>query len=152
MASKASCIVLGLLLLLSSCAAQGKFKTLTLTIETVSGARVDLSAEIARTAQEQERGFMERKNIPEGTGMIFVYTADQRMHFWMKNTPHPLSIAYIDSSGTIREIYDMVPFNTETVSSVRSLRYALEVPAGWFERAGIGVGDSLTPESLSLLR
>ena len=80
---------------------------------------------------------MGRKTIPDGTGMLFAFTADQRMLFWMKNTPHPLSIAYIDSEGIIREIYDMTPLSLETVASERSLRYALEVPQGWFSRVGI---------------
>lgn len=94
---------------------------------------------------------MGRKTIPDGTGMIFVYASDQHMHFWMKNTPYPLSIAFIDAAGTIREIYDMVPFSLATVSSIRSVRYALEVPAGWFTRTGIAAGDSFTAETLALL-
>jgi len=123
----------------------------TLDIRTASGKVVTVVAEIARTGKEQEKGYMDRKTIPDGTGMIFVYTSDRQMHFWMKNTPHPLSIAYIDSSGVIREIYDMVPFSLETVSSIRSVRHALEVPQGWFDRAGVAVGDSLSPESLARL-
>lgn len=91
---------------------------------------------------------MGRKEIPDGTGMIFAYEADQQMHFWMKDTPHPLSIAFIDSSGIIREIYDMTPFSLETISSERSVRFALEVPSGWFARAGVSVGDRFTERSL----
>lgn len=123
----------------------------TLEIRTASGAVVPVVTEIARTEKEQEKGYMGRKTIPDGTAMIFVYSSDRQMHFWMKNTPHPLSIAFIDSAGAIREIYDMVPFSLETVSSVRSVRHALEVPQGWFARAGVAVGDSLTDESLARL-
>jgi len=123
----------------------------SLEIRTAAGTVVPVVAEIARTGKEQEKGYMDRKTIPDGTGMIFVYASDRQMHFWMKNTPHPLSIAYIDSAGTIREIYDMVPFSLETVSSVRSVRHALEVPQGWFGRAGVAVGDRLTAESLARL-
>lgn len=140
-----------------SCNGTSSLPKATLEIETRSGAVVPAGTvvpvvvEIARTAKEQEKGFMERKSIPDGTGMIFVYTSDRVMRFWMKNTPSALSIAYIDSSGMIREIYDMTPFSLETVSSERSLRHALEVPQGWFNRAGIAVGDSLTPASLAAL-
>jgi len=84
--------------------------------------------------------------------MIFAYEADQQMHFWMKNTPHALSIAFIDAEGVLREICDMEPFSLETVSSERSVRFALEVPQGWFARAGLKAGDRLTKESLAALK
>ena len=86
---------------------------------------------------------MNRKNIPDGTGMLFVFDKDERLRFWMKDTPHPLSIAYIDSSGRIRNIYDMTPFSLAPVKSTVSVRYALEVPRGWFDRVNIKVGDTL---------
>ena len=122
----------------------------TLSIVRADGKPVSLECEIARTEQEQEKGYMGRKTIPDGTGMLFAFTVDQQMLFWMKNTPHPLSIAYIDSSGVIREIYDMTPLSLETVASERSLRYALEVPQGWFARVGVATGDRLSAESLAL--
>jgi len=145
-------ILLGLLgAPLVSCHGTPALAAAKLEILTASGATVPLKVEIARTEAEQERGYMQRTDIPDGTGMIFAYTADRRMYFWMKNTPSALSIAFIDSSGTIREIYDMVPFSLEVVASVRSLRYALEVPAGWFTRAAVAAGDRLTGESLTAL-
>ena len=120
-----------------------KLEVKPLTIKTSQGTEVTLRAELARTAAEQQRGFMERKTIPDGTGMLFVFTTDQILHFWMKDTPHPLSIAYIDRNGIIRDIFDMKPFSLSTVSSTVSVRYALEVPQGWFKRAGIQTGDKL---------
>ena len=93
-----------------------------------------ISVELAITPAQQQRGFMERKLIPEGTGMIFLYKEDTKLRFWMKNTPHPLSIAFIDSSGIIKEIYDMTPYSLETIESTYSVRYALEVPQGMFKR------------------
>jgi uncharacterized membrane protein (UPF0127 family) len=86
---------------------------------------------------------MEREEIPDGTGMLFVFDRDQILSFWMKNTPHPLSIAYIDSRGKIRNIYDMTPFSLASVVSTVSVRYALEVPQGWFEKVGVKVGDTV---------
>ena len=87
---------------------------------------------------------MERKKIPDGTGMLFVFDRDQILSFWMKNTPHPLSIAYIDSKGKIRNIYDMTPFSLTPIKSTSSVRYALEVPQGWFRDNNINVGDTVS--------
>lgn len=113
---------------------------------------VQLSAETAVTAAEQQRGYMHRKEIPDGTGMVFIYKSDAQLNFWMKDTPHPLSIAFIDSAGHIREIYDMQPFSLAVISSTHSVRYALEVPQGFFTRAGIAAGDKLSKESLQTLQ
>ncbi|MBP5357725.1 MAG: DUF192 domain-containing protein [Treponema sp.] len=100
-----------------------------------------VDAELAVKEEERNYGFMNRKNIPDGTGMLFVFEKDQILHFWMKNTPHPLSIAYIDSTGIIADILDMTPFSEASISSSRSVRYALEVPQGWFKKNGIKEGD-----------
>ncbi len=135
-------------LFLGSCARASALPTVPLAVETASGAKVTVVAEIARTEAEQETGYMRRKDIPDGTGMLFAYESDRKMLFWMKNTPHALSIAYVDYSGRIREIHDMTPFSLATVASEGSMRYALEVPQGWFERAGIAVGDRITEDSL----
>jgi uncharacterized membrane protein (UPF0127 family) len=91
---------------------------------------------------------MYRKSLPDGEGMIFVFERDQQLSFWMKNTLIPLSIAYITSDGRITEIRDMYPHDENTVQSSRSVRYALEVPQGWFGRAGIRPGDVVRIDSL----
>ncbi len=86
---------------------------------------------------------MGRESMTEDHGMLFVYDRDSRKSFWMKNTLIPLSIAYIAADGTIREIYDMEPLSTRIVDSRYSVRYALEVNQGAFQRHGIKEGDKV---------
>ena len=107
------------------------------------GTEFTVAAEIAEKTEDRNHGFMERKTIPDGTGMLFVFEKDQILSFWMKNTPHPLSIAYIDSKGKIRDIYDMTPYSLSSIISTVSVRYALEVPQGWYKKNGITVGDTV---------
>lgn len=114
-----------------------------ITIEKSDGTSVSVKSEIAVTEKERNRGFMERKVIPDGTGMLFVFEKDQVLYFWMKNTPHPLSIAYISKDGIIKDIKDMTPFSLASISSSISVRYALEVPQGWYEKNGIKCGDKV---------
>ena len=114
-----------------------------ITIVRQDGTRFTVSAEIAEKAEDRNHGFMERKNIPDGTGMLFVFERDQILSFWMKNTPHPLSIAYIDSKGKIRNIFDMTPYSLSSIVSTVSVRYALEVPQGWYKKNGITGGDAV---------
>ena len=115
-------------------------------ITKADGTVLTVKAEIAEKEEERNHGFMERKNIPDGTGMLFIFDRDQILSFWMKNTPHPLSIAYIDYNGKIRNIYDMTPFSLTPIKSTSSCRYALEVPQGWFSNKGVNIGDIVTWE------
>ena len=119
-----------------------------LFIERRDGERVAVRAEIARTEEELARGLMFRTALADGAGMLFVFRQDQMLSFWMENTLIPLSIAYISWNGKILEIHDMRPRDRTTIRSSRSARYALEVPQGWFDRAGITPGDVLLLDPL----
>jgi len=132
---------------LFSCKALEKFEKRDLVIEGKE-AKIIVKAEIAVTDAQREQGLMYRKKLKDGEGMLFVFQNDQILSFWMKNTLVPLSIAYIAYDGRILEIYDMQPGNLDPVRSSRSVRYALEVPQGWFGRAGLGVGDKLEIQGL----
>jgi uncharacterized membrane protein (UPF0127 family) len=127
---------------LAACAPQ-KLQTAVFYIETEAGKTIEINAEIAKTEEERSKGLMHRKKLPEGEGMLFVFERDQQLSFWMKITSIPLSIAFITSDGRIVEIRDMQPFDLNSVMSSRSVRYALEVPQGWFGRAGVKPGDTI---------
>lgn len=114
-----------------------------LTIVRSDGSSVKVRAELAVKAEDRNFGFMERKRIPDGTGMLFVFENDQILRFWMKNTPHPLSIAFITSDGRIKDIFDMTPYSLAGTTSTGYVRYALEVPQGWFREQNICTGDRL---------
>lgn len=111
-------------------------------------AELTLEAEIAKTPEQRNTGLMYRKELSNGKGMLFVFENDAVQSFWMKNTLIPLSIAFIMFDGTIVDIRDMYPGDTSSVHSSRSVRYALEVPQGWFEREWVKTGDTLVLSGL----
>ena len=84
---------------------------------------------------------MHRQSLPDGQGMLFIFERDDILSFWMKNTYIPLSIAFITYDGHIIDIKDLYPHDTNSVTSSRSARFALEVPQGWFNKTGVKVGD-----------
>ena len=145
---KKSILVAATLITVLSCASckSKKLPVTELTITRADGTTTIVKAEVAQKEEERNYGFMNRKNIPDGTGMLFVFEKEQILSFWMKNTPHPLSIAYIDSRGKIRNIYDMTPFSLTPIKSTSSVRYALEVPQGWYKENNINVGDIVSWE------
>ncbi len=148
MSKKAIIFSLLILTVFSVSCTSKKLPKTTLQIKKADGTSVSVVAEIAKTPEQRNFGFMERKNIPDGTGMIFIFDRDQILSFWMKNTPHPLSIAYIDSNGKIRNIFDMTPFSLSPIESTVSVRYALEVPQGWYEKNNIAPGDFVDLSSI----
>ncbi len=115
---------------------QPKLPTVALTI----GKHV-LAAEVAATPETRERGLMFRYDMKDDEAMLFVFPSAQRQSFWMKNTPLPLSIAFIDARGVILNIRDMMPFTTDGHPSEGEALYALEVNRGWFAQRGIKAGD-----------
>lgn len=141
-------IILMFATIFTSASCKNKLSTTKITIKRADKTTIDVIAEIAKTPEERNYGFMNRKKIPDGTGMIFIFEQDQILSFWMKNTPHPLSIAYIDSKGKIRNIFDMTPYSLSSVVSTVSVRYALEVPQGWFKNNNIQVGDTISLDFL----
>jgi hypothetical protein len=102
----------------------------------------ELTAQIATDDASRERGLMSRTNLSENEAMLFVFPSPRSVAFWMKDTPAPLSIAYVGPSGRIFEIHDMKPFDETPIPSASSaVTYAIEVPRGWFLKHGVMAGS-----------
>lgn len=106
-------------------------------------AGIEIQVEIADDDAERSRGLMFRESLPEDQGMLFVYTAERTLSFWMRNTLIPLDIAYIDGEGRIVDIQQMEPQDSTTHPSAAPAMYALEMNQGWFEAHGVEVGDRI---------
>lgn len=100
-----------------------------------------IQAEVAADFGTRARGLMHRERLGANEGMLFVFErADQQHCFWMRNTPLPLSIAFIDEAGAIVNVADMQPFSEASHCPARPVRYALEMQQGWFAKRGLGEG------------
>lgn len=89
---------------------------------------------------------MGRESLGEDEGMVFVFFEESTGGFWMKDTLIPLSIAFFDAEGTIVDILDMEPCESEPCESYfPSSPYfgALEVNKGAFAEWGIEIGDHI---------
>lgn len=93
--------------------------------------------EIADTPRERTRGLTGRSFLHPDSGMLFVFERPGRYCFWMRDTPLPLSIAFIDEAGRIVSLADMQPRSETRHCPSVDVRYALEVWQGEFERRGI---------------
>lgn len=104
----------------------------------------EILVEVAATEASRNQGLMYRTSLGHNQGMLFVFEESSLSCFWMKNTLIPLSIAFIDEQGKIINIMDMQPHSLDNHCPKASMRYALEMPQGWFHKLGIGSGDAVT--------
>ncbi|RRV64980.1 DUF192 domain-containing protein [Stutzerimonas stutzeri] len=103
-----------------------------------------VQAEYADTFLQRQRGLMGRTELAADSGMLFRFDEVRRHCLWMKDTPLPLSAAFLDEDGAIVDVIDLEPLSTDVRCSEKPARYALEMHQGWFEAQGIRVGDRLT--------
>ena len=83
---------------------------------------------------------MQRDFLCANCGMLFIFEKADRYSFWMKNTPLPLSIAFIAADGSILNMEEMQPNTIDTHHAQSDALYALEMNSGWFTRNGIKLG------------
>lgn len=95
---------------------------------------------VARSDEERAMGLMHRRELPDDEGMLFMCDRCAVLKFWMKDTPLPLSIAFLEEDGTILKIADLVPHDLRGESSGLPVRFVLEVNQGWFAQRGIAPG------------
>ena len=128
-----------------------------LRVVTVDFGGKPFDLEVAANHPEVQKGLSERADIPELTGMLFVYPYRDTLDFWMRNCLVDIDIAFIDDSGVVTAIYTMAhePLQgaTETApayearlkrfSSIKPVRFAIETRAGTNDKLGIKVGTKL---------
>ncbi len=105
-----------------------------------------IHAELATTPDQRETGLMYRRELSGNHGMLFIFSDDQPVCMWMKNTLIPLSVAFLDDQGRITNIADMKPQTLDSHCAVQNVRFALEMPLGWFAQRGLQPGFQLRGE------
>jgi uncharacterized membrane protein (UPF0127 family) len=117
-------------------------------IDGPDGEPIVLCVLLAETPDQRRQGLMRVEDPSLGgyDGMLFTFDEDQDGGFWMRDTPLPLSIAYLDDDGAAVDAQDMEPCLSEgpdcpSYPSSDRFRQALEVPEGGLERLGLHAGS-----------
>lgn len=99
---------------------------------------VPIKLKVSSTESEKKRGYMFSDGPKEGEGMLFVYTDEQILSFWMKNVIVPLDILFFDSQRNLVDYQKMVPQKSEDddvfYTSKLPAKFALELPNGWIDK------------------
>lgn len=102
-----------------------------------------LSVAVVDTPQTRATGLMFREDLGRHEGMFFVMGENAEVGFWMKNTPLPLDIVFLDSQMRVIRVGEGVPHSLESIPSGGAAPYVLELRAGEAERRGLVPGAKL---------
>jgi uncharacterized membrane protein (UPF0127 family) len=98
-----------------------------------------LNLEVARGEKEHAVGMMHRTGVPQGTGMLFVFSEPRELSFWMRNVPFDLDIGYFGKDGKFLNHHTMkgtsplqTPESLPNYKSEGAAKFAVETKPGFF--------------------
>ena len=131
----------------SACQAEPK-----VAIATQDGKQVVFQVEVADTPSKREMGLQYRRDLGRDNGMIFLFPADAPLSFWMKNTPIPLDMIFINGERKIVCIVEQAtPYTLAPRAVAAPSKYVLEINGGLAKLHGLKTGDSVRFDGISQL-
>lgn len=108
------------------------------------GSMLRIAIEIADNDSARQRGLMERRSLPERSGMLFLMERNEPQGFWMRNTYIPLDILYVNDSLRIVNIArNTAPLSPDLIPSDGPAQFVVEVRGGFTEQNRIEPGDRI---------
>jgi uncharacterized protein len=132
-------LILAMLGTVTACRGEPK-----VTVSTEGNRQVTFKVEVADTPAKREMGLQYRRELADDRGMIFLFAGESPQTFWMKNTPIPLDMIFINRERKIVGIVaNTVPFSLDPRSVDIPSQYVLEINGGLAKRVGIAVGNAV---------
>ncbi|MEJ5261831.1 MAG: DUF192 domain-containing protein [Ignavibacterium sp.] len=112
--------------------------------DSLGNIKTKIDIEIADDDYQRQLGLMNRKEMKENEGMLFIFPRQDWLSFWMRNTLISLDMIFVNENKQIVTIHK----NTRILSdssypSTRPARYVVEVIAGFTDKYNIQVGDKI---------
>lgn len=141
-------------------------------VPTLEANAISITLEFAKKEDDLHWGLMQRRSLPKDHGMLFIYPQTRRISLWSFNCWMDFAVAFLDEKKMITEIrllkaypekmdpkrpvkslkdFHLYPakdpilsfFQKHGIKSSVNAKYALEMPAGWFEDHNVRIGDQL---------
>jgi uncharacterized membrane protein (UPF0127 family) len=110
---------------------------------------IDFSFEVAKSIPQKTKGLMDRDDLCQNCGMIFVSGFEMPQVFWMKNTKIPLDIIFLDKNGVIINIQNATPepgvpdSQLKLYKSTTPAQYVIEINSGEAAKLSLTTGDKI---------
>ncbi len=113
--------------------------------------------EVAATNEARIKGMGGRTEVPEDSGMLFVFPRATRLTFLMRDCPIPIDVIFLDPSGRVTAIHTMQPeeprrpgesdgaydARLKKYPSRFPAQYAIELQGGMAAKLGIAQGEKI---------
>jgi uncharacterized protein len=103
---------------------------------------------------KRTKGLMNRKNaLKNNEGMLFIYSKQQKIKMWMKNTYIPLDLLFLDNKLKVVDFKEnLKPHDVKTnYSSKVKCKYAIEINGGSIKKNNIKNGTIIIPKYIKKL-
>ena len=112
----------------------------------INGTKINLI--VARSEKDKIKGLSERKSLPSGEGMLFIFNKPDRYPFWMKGMLFPIDIIYLANNSVVY-IVENAPApgqapNLTIYKPDQPANYVLELNSGMVGKLGIKKGTKIT--------
>ncbi len=122
----------------------GHFEFGSLTIVNDAGEQLEFDVYIAANHEQRRQGLMYVRNMPERTGMLFIYEGEDIQSMWMKNTYISLDMVFARADGSVTNVIaNTTPHTLSSNTSTAPAKYVVELNAGTTQRMGIGKNSRL---------
>jgi uncharacterized membrane protein (UPF0127 family) len=108
---------------------------------TVTLDGVTVNVVVTDSQQEWSQGLQGYDPLADGEGMLFDFGSAAPRTFAMKDVTFPIDVVFIAEDGVVSAIEPLAPGDTRLVTSPSPSAYVIELPQGWAEENGIGIGD-----------
>jgi Uncharacterized conserved protein len=124
------------------------YDTTQVTVRSDDKAAASVRAAIADTAQTRYTGLSNATALPDGAGMLFVFTDEGDRTFVMREMDFGLDIIYANADRTITSVHHADAPGPNEDGNEQDYpgygQYVLEVPQFWTDRNNITVGGRIS--------
>jgi uncharacterized membrane protein (UPF0127 family) len=82
---------------------------------------------VADSEDKQKKGLSKIDNLPDNSGMIFIYQKPTTHKFSMRNTGIPLTLLFLDEKGKTIHQEKCSPHQDKLVKPDKPYRYVIEI-------------------------
>ncbi len=106
--------------------------------------------EVADSDAKKEKGLMNRPNLPQNKGMVFIFRPAKLVTFWMKDTLISLDMIFINNGKIVKIVKNAIPNQTQIIyPSDFETTEVIEVNGGFADKFMIEAGDLVMFENIS---
>jgi len=106
--------------------------------------KAKINLEIADNDYERQLGLMNRKEMKENEGMLFIFPIQGNQSFWMRNTLISLDMIFVNDKKQIVTIHKNTKIlSDQSYPASQPAMYVVEVLSGFADKHNIQVGDKI---------